>query len=87
MKEYPNMRIVGEEWSTNPLITSYWQKGKKNHDGYTSCLSTVMDFPLQEALIKSLTRREDATYLPPFTKLYEVLANDFVYANTNDIMV
>lgn len=87
MKEYPNFNIVGEEWSTNPLITSYWQQGKKNHDGYTGCLKTVMDFPLQEALVKSLTGKEDAAYLSPFTKMYEALANDFVYPDPANILV
>lgn len=87
MNEYPNFSIVGEEWSTNPLITSYWQKGKVNHDGYTGCLNTVMDFPLQAALVQSLNGEEGESYLPPFTKLYEALANDFVYPNPNQMLV
>ena len=87
MNEYPNFNIVGEEWSTNPLITSYWQKGKANHDGYKSGLPTVMDFPIQDALIQSLTGQEGETYNSPFTKLYQALANDFVYANPNNILV
>ena len=38
MKEYPNFSIVGEEWSYNPLIIGYWQKGANNKDGYKSNL-------------------------------------------------
>ncbi len=87
MNEYPNFNLVGEEWSTNPLITSYWQMGKQNHDEYAGCLKTVMDFPLQDALIKSLNGKEDASNYNSFTKLYEALANDFVYANPNNILV
>lgn len=87
MNEYPNFNMVGEEWSLNPLITSYWQRGKKNYDGYAGCLPTVMDFPLQDALVKSLTDNEDASYNVAFTKLYEALANDFAYANPNNILV
>ena len=30
MSEYPNFNIVGEEWSANPVVVSYWQKGKQN---------------------------------------------------------
>ena len=26
MNEYPNFSIVGEEWSTNPLLIAYWQE-------------------------------------------------------------
>lgn len=87
MKEYPNFSMVGEEWSLNPMITSYWQQGKKNHDGYSGCLNTVMDFPVQDALVKSLTGNEDPSYNTTFTRLYEMLANDFAYANPNQIFV
>ncbi len=87
MNEYPNFSIVGEEWSNNPLITSYWQSGKKNHDGYTGCLNTIMDFPLQAALIQSLNGEEAESYHTPFTKLYEALANDFVYPNPNQMLL
>jgi neopullulanase len=87
MNEYPNFSIVGEEWSTNPLITSYWQSGKKNHDGYTGCLNTIMDFPLQAALVQSLNGEEAESYHTPFTKLYEALANDFAYPNPNQMLL
>jgi glycosidase len=87
MNEYPNFSIVGEEWSTNPLITSYWQQGKKNHDGYAGCLNTVMDFPLQAALVQSLNGDEGESYNTPFTKIYEALANDFVYPNPTQILL
>lgn len=87
MNEYPNFSLVGEEWSTNPLITSYWQLGKKNHDGYAGCLNTVMDFPLQAALVQSLNGEEGESYNSAFTKLYEALANDFVYPNPSQILL
>jgi glycosidase len=87
VNEYPNFSIVGEEWSTNPLITSYWQKGTKKHDGYEACLNTVMDFPLQDALVQSLLGNEGASYNSAFTKLYEALANDFVYPNPNQMLI
>jgi neopullulanase len=87
MNEYPNFSLVGEEWSLNPLITSYWQKGKQNKDGYTSCLTTIMDFPLQDALVKALTEKEANRYEDGMTKIYEALANDFVYADANNILI
>lgn len=87
MNEYPNLNMVGEEWSLNPLITSYWQQGKQNQDGYTGCLKSVMDFPLQEALIQSLKESSDPNFGKGMTRLYEALANDFVYADPNNILV
>ena len=54
MTEYPNFSVVGEEWTTNVPTVSYWQQGKVNHDGYTSCLPSLMDFPLQSAFAQAL---------------------------------
>jgi neopullulanase len=87
MEEYPDFNIVGEEWSYNPLITSYWQQGKKTHNGNRSCLKTVMDFPLQQALIQALKEPENSDFSKGFTRLYEGLANDFVYADPQNILV
>ena len=81
LNEYPNFSLVGEEWSLNPLVTSYWQAGKKNADGYQSCLTSIMDFPLQSALVEALKEQEGSDFGNGMTKLYEALANDFVYAN------
>jgi len=87
MNEYPNFSMVGEEWSLNPLITSYWQQGKINRDGYTGCLTSIMDFPLQAALVDALKEPDDPNFSKGLSQLYEVLANDFVYADPNHILV
>jgi neopullulanase len=86
MKEYPQFNIVGEEWSLNPLIDAYWQQGKVNTDGYTGCLGSVMDFPLQAALTDGLKEPEDFFAGKGLTKLYDALANDFGYANPMKIL-
>lgn len=85
MKEYPNFSIVGEEWSTNPLLVGYWQQGAKNKDGYVSNLSSTMDFPMQKAIVDALNETE--SWDKGFVKMYEGLANDFCYANPNKIMI
>ncbi|TAD82254.1 MAG: alpha-amlyase [Bacteroidetes bacterium] len=87
MSEYPNFSMVGEEWTYNPLIAAYWQRGKINHDGYQSCLTSTMDFPLQAALVQALKDPEEKWSANGWTKLYEALANDFVYANPNNMLV
>ncbi len=87
MDEYPQFTMVGEEWSTNPLITAYWQRGKQNPDGYAGCLTSIMDFPLQAALVESLTITEGKDFNKGFAGLYEALANDFVYADPKNILV
>ena len=85
MNEYPNFSIVGEEWSLNPLLVGYWQKGANNKDGYESNLTSTMDFPMQRAIVDALN--EDEEWDKGFVKMYEGLANDFHYANPSDIMI
>lgn len=85
MNEYPQFSIVAEEWSTNPLIAAYWQKGKPNNSNYNGCLKSPMDFPMQATLMAALTDEE--SWNKGLVNLYEGLANDFVYANPKDLMV
>ncbi len=84
MKEYPNFSIVGEEWSYNPLLVGYWQKGAKNHDGYESHLRSSMDFPTQRAIVEAL--KEEEKWNKGLIKIYESLANDFHYPSPKDVM-
>ncbi|QNM86728.1 glycoside hydrolase family 13 protein [Polaribacter pectinis] len=85
MAEYPNFSIVGEEWSYNPLLVGYWQKGANNKDGYESNLKSPMDFPMQKAIIDGIN--EEESWDKGLVKLYEGLANDFHYTTPKDIMV
>ena len=85
MDEYPNMSIVGEEWSLNPLLVGYWQDGQNNKDGYKSNISSSMDFPMQRAIIDGINEQE--SWDKGFVKMYEGLANDFSYFNPSDIMI
>jgi glycosidase len=87
MKEYPNFSLVGEEWSLNPLITSYWQKGKKNPDGYSGCLGSSMDFPLQSALVEALRQKKRNMWGKGLNLLYESLANDFAYSDPSKLLI
>ena len=85
MNEYPKFSIVGEEWSYNPLLIGYWQKGAKNKDGYESNLTSTMDFAMQNNIVEAFNQHE--SYNSGLTKIYEGLANDFHYASPKDIMI
>ena len=85
LDEYPNFNIVGEEWISDPALISYWQDGVKRHDDYASYLPSVMDFPLQTAIVEGLM--DDGGWRPAMSKVYESLANDYKYANTNNVMI
>lgn len=81
MEEYPNFNVVGEEWFLEPTITSYWQRGKENPNGYTSDLTSLMDFPLQATMVEGLVKEE--TWSDGLIDMYEILAHDFLYPNPN----
>jgi neopullulanase len=85
MSEYPAFNIVGEEWTTNSAIAAYWQAGKINRDGYRSSLPSVMDFSLQEAVIQALNEHE--SWNTGWVKVYQSLANDFLYPNPDNLLV
>ncbi len=85
LNEYPNINIVGEEWSTNPVTVSYWQKGKQNKDGYVSYLPSLMDFPLQEAAKNALMESDE--WDSGLNKLYEALANDITYPDPYNLVI
>ena len=86
MQEYPHFNMVGEEWSPSPAITSYWQRGKANHDGYESYLPSVMDFPLQIAMQEALTQ-EEKSWGSVWTPVYESLGHDFLYPDPFNLMI
>ncbi len=83
--EYPNLNIVGEEWTSNPVVVSYWQKGKVNTDGYVSHTPSMMDFALQENMVKALNESEE--YNSGWINVYESMANDFLFANPDNLLV
>jgi glycosidase len=83
MREYPNFNIVGEEWSLNPLLIRYWQDGVDND--YDSNLKSTMDFAMQEKIVTGLKAEE--TWGTGLVEIYEALANDFAYADPENIMI
>lgn len=85
LDEYPNFNIVGEEWVSDPALISYWQTGTAKMDNYTTYLPSVMDFPLQSALIEGL--KGESGWRSSMTKIYESLANDYMYGDVNNIMI
>ena len=85
LQEYPNLNIVGEEWVSNPSLISYWQAGTAKMDDYTSYLPSVMDFPLQSAVVDGLMG--ETSWRSSMTKIYESLANDYMYGDINNIMI
>ena len=85
LEEYPNFNIVGEEYTTNPAIVSYWQKGQTNMDGYQCDLPSLMDFPLQSAVVNAMLDSE--SWDKGLIEIYDALANDFLYPDPDNLVV
>ena len=84
-EEYPYFNFVGEEWSSNITMVSYWQKGSKTYDDYESYIPSMMDFPLQEALNKVIQSEEG--WGSGVGNLYRVISNDFQYGDPYNLVV
>ena len=84
-EEYPNFSFVGEEWSSNQSMIAYWQKDSPRRDNYKSYTPNMMDFPLQEALVKGLLSKE--SWNSGIGDIYRVIANDYVYGNPYNLVV
>ncbi len=86
LREFPKLNIVGEEAPglSDPVIISYWQAGRTNRDGYESSLPTLMDFPLRDAMLTALNHPGEGGGL---RQVYEVLAEDVIYADPMRLLV
>ena len=83
--EYPRFNFVGEEWSSNPTMVSYWQKGSNRYDDYDSYIPSMMDFPLQKALVNGLLGNED--WNSGIVDIFRVISNDFQYGDPYNLVV
>jgi glycosidase len=84
-EEFPNLSFVGEEWSTNPAVVSYWQRGKVHANGYNSYIPSLMDFPLNEIMRSELASEEGPD--SGFHQMYSILYDDSLYPNPNNLVV
>jgi glycosidase len=82
--EYPAFNIVGESWYLHSAPLAWWQRNSKLN-GKQSHLKTVMDFNLMKACSEAFPL--DAQMSGDFGKIYEVIAQDFLYEDSDNILV
>ncbi|MXN91213.1 alpha-amylase [Flavobacterium sp. Sd200] len=85
--EYPYFNIAGEVWMNDQAQMAYWQKDSKVGaiQSFNSHLPTVMDFTGMDALAQAFNE-DDAGWDRGMFKMYNNLANDFLYPNINSIL-
>ena len=84
--EYPCINIVGECWTGSSAQLAYWQADNPNRDGFNSHLPSIMDFPLQEAMVQALPT-DSLKWNNGMVKIYDVLSHDFVYNDLSHMMI
>lgn len=85
-REYPNLNIVGECWTSSIPQLAYWQSGNPNRDGFDSHLPSIMDFPLQEAICRGVPT-DSLRWGEGMTRIYDCLSHDFVYHDLSKMMI
>jgi neopullulanase len=70
---YPRMTTVGEVFSFDPEITSFFVGGRNEFDGIDTGVTTVFDFPLFNALRAALSQAA------PMQAIVNVIAHDRLY--------
>lgn len=85
LDEYPNFNIAAEEWTNDLALSSYWQKGKENIDGFKTYAPTVMDFAFTENVIK--TMNAENSWFSSWRELYQSLGRDYYYPNPYNLLI
>lgn len=76
-KEFPKVNILGELYDSDPVLLSYFQKGKRGHDGIDTEIDTLYDFglftPIRNAFGQGKHLRE----------VSQMFARDWLYPKPN----
>jgi glycosidase len=82
--EYPGFNLVGESWYINSAPLAWWQQNSKLNEKQSN-LQTVMDFNLMNACDQAFAIH--STEKNPLKRIYEVIAQDFLYEDLNNILI
>lgn len=72
-ERYPNVRVVGEIYDTDPALPAFFQGGRAGFD-------SVFDFPLQDAIARVFTGKAPVRELP------KMLAHDGLYPDPDRLV-
>lgn len=72
-KEYPKVNILGELFDGDPALISYFQTGRKGHDGIDTQIDTLYDFALFYSIRNAFAKGE------PVRGVSQMLSRDWLY--------
>lgn len=76
-KEYPKVNILGELFDSDPVLISYFQRGRKGHDGIDPQIDTLYDFALFYPIRNAFAKGES------IRQVSQMLSRDWIYPNPN----
>ena len=74
-REYPKLNILGELFDGDPALLSYFQTGRKGHDGVDTQIDTLFDFALFYQIRDAFGQGK------PIRGISQVFAHDWLYPN------
>lgn len=72
-REFPKVNILGELFDGDPALLSYFQKGRRGHDGVDPEIDTLYDFSLFYAIRNAFAQGR------PVREVSQVFARDWLY--------
>lgn len=76
-REYPKVNILGELYDGDPALISYFQTGKKGHDGIDTQIDTLYDFGLFYPIRNAFGQGK------PIREISQMFSRDWLYPNPN----
>lgn len=76
-KEYPKVNVLGEVFDGDPALLSYFQGGRRGHDGVDTKIDTLFDFGLFYRTRGAFARGES------IRGVSNMFAHDWLYPNPN----
>ncbi|RLT13658.1 MAG: hypothetical protein DWI26_07735 [Planctomycetota bacterium] len=76
-REFPDTKVLGELYDSDPVLVAYYQGGRRGHDQIDTQIDTLFDFglftPIRNAFAKGKALRE----------VHQMFARDWIYADAN----
>ncbi len=74
-REFPKVTILGELYDGNPALLSYFQTGRRGHDGIDTRIDTLFDFALFYSIRNAFAQGK------AIREVSQVFAHDWLYPN------
>jgi len=75
-REYPNVNILGELFDSDPALISYFQTGRRGHDGVDTQIDTLYDFALFYPIRNAFAQGK------PIREVSQMFSKDWLYPNS-----